>query len=117
MPNCKPLRLIVMNNLFDTMVKIHEKFDLKGSIRNRFVPEYESKESHKGVLKDLNYKSKMYVGATQKQVLEEQIKKDCAFLTDMNIMDQSLLLGVHNGDPETDPSKHVAMVCINKKNA
>lgn len=31
----KGLRFVVMNNLFDTSVKLHEKYDLKGSTRNR----------------------------------------------------------------------------------
>jgi len=116
MPNQKPLRLIVMNNLFDTILKIHQKFDLKGSIRNRYVPENESENEHKGVLKDLNYtqqNNKMYVGWTQKQALMQQIKKDCDLLTDLNIMDQSLLLGVHTGSDETDPSKKEALQMVN----
>jgi len=60
-------------------------------------------------LKDLNYKSKMFVGYTQKQALQFQIKRDCGFLTDMNIMDQSLLLGVHNGD-DTEATKGVTQI-------
>jgi len=118
MPNSKPLRIIVMNNLFDTTLKIPQKFDLKGSIRNRYVPDNESEDSHKGVLKDLNYtqqKNKMSVGWTQKQALMQQIKNDCALLTDLNIMDQSLLLGVHTGSEETDPSKKVACTMIDVK--
>jgi 1-phosphatidylinositol-4-phosphate 5-kinase len=92
----KSIRLIVMNNLFNTKYKLHEKYDLKGSTRNRYVDT--EKEGTGGVLKDLNYKSKMFMGKFQKDAAILQMTRDTEFLTKNNIMDQSLLLGVHNGE-------------------
>ena len=48
--------LIVMRNNFETPLALHQKFDLKGSTRNRWcTPEEQATTS---VLKDLNFKSK-----------------------------------------------------------
>lgn len=99
----KPFRLIVMNNLFNTQFKLHEKYDLKGSTRNRWVDT--DTEGSKGVLKDLNYTSSMYMGQMQKEAVLMQMQIDTGFLMRNNIMDQSLLLGVSNSHPyAVDPA-------------
>jgi len=93
------MRLITMNNLFNTPLTIHEKFDLKGSMHNRLVKQEEIKQTPGGVLKDQNYEGKkMFLGDEQKMAFTHQLKIDCEFLVKCNIMDQSLLLGVYNPD-------------------
>lgn len=91
----KPVRIIVMNNLFLTPLSIPEKYDLKGSTRNRKVEKGEEKEAG-GVLKDLNFEGKIDIGPETKKALCLQMKLDTKWLMDCNIMDQSLLLGVHH---------------------
>lgn len=101
MPEQKPLRLIVMNNLFKTPLKLHEKYDLKGSTRNRYVDISKEKKSSGGVLKDLNFNNrnhKLWVGKEQRDAIIRQMRLDTEFLMDMGIMDQSLLLGLHIGE-------------------
>lgn len=98
-------RIVVMNNLFDTPpgIDISLRFDLKGSTRNREVAAHLIKPGR--VLLDLNWNKnglKMRVGADQKVLLIDQIKKDCAFLREANIMDHSLLLGIADAGGRTD---------------
>lgn len=108
---CAPLRIIVMNNLFETPtrlnIQIHGKYDLKGSTRNRYVDVDKDGDGGHGVLKDLNFQSKIFIGAEAKTVVLQQMVKDTQFLMDMNIMDQSLLLGIyrpHNTPTEPKPT-------------
>lgn len=84
---------MVMGNLFLTDLPIHRKFDLKGSTQGRFTkPEkFESGTTLKDL--DLDVTFKLEEGWNQK--LDDQLKSDCRLLEDMNVMDYSLLLGVH----------------------
>jgi hypothetical protein len=62
----------------------------------RLVKQEEIEHTPGGVLKDMNYSGrKMYLGEEQKKAFGVQIRRDCAFLVKSDIMDQSLLLGVH----------------------
>jgi len=64
------------------------------------------------VLKDLNYDElglKMFLGESQKKAVMAQLEKDCVFLTAMNIMDHSLLLGQHDGDDAKATEVYVAL--------
>jgi len=82
-----------MNNLFNTTKKIQHKYDLKGSIRNRFVDCVKEEKRSKGVLKDLNFQDMVYLGPSKKAFLT-QFKMDAEWLTSMKVMDHSLLLGI-----------------------
>ena len=48
-----------MNNAFFSTLTLGEKFDLKGSTKNRYCTPEEAKKAT--VLKDLNFKSKIYL--------------------------------------------------------
>ena len=98
--------VIAMVNAFNTPLDIHEKYDLKGSTRNRYVDESTIPAGKVAVLKDLNFKSKIYLRAQDAEALMNQIKVDAAFLARWEIMDYSLLLGIHN--PE-DASSYNAL--------
>lgn len=91
-PNGPEVRLIVMNNIFYTKKHLHLKFDLKGSKVGREVL------GEGGTLKDVNFDRKMgkiYL-STQKKEVMKQLERDVNFLTQQDIMDESLLLGYHN---------------------
>lgn len=84
---------MVMGNLFLTDLPIHQKFDLKGSTQGRFTkPE---KLEPGTTLKDLDLDFTVKLEEGWHQKLHDQLEHDCVLLEDMNVMDYSLLLGVH----------------------
>ena len=89
--------VIVMENAFNTRLTLHSKYDLKGSTKNRFVT---ADEIARGcsVLKDLNFNSKIYLDKSDAVQFVHQAEEDAAFLASYNMMDYSLLLGVHTPD-------------------
>lgn len=91
----KYISVIVMENIFHSLqrLRIHEKYDLKGSTVKRETGK-KSKES--AVLKDLDLYNKVCIGPENKAALLEQLRKDTEFLARHRIMDYSLLLGIHD---------------------
>jgi hypothetical protein len=102
------IRLICMNNIFHSPpppspglppIKFQHKFDLKGSTRNRKIPSHLITPGR--VLLDVNFSEsvgKLHFGAAQKLVILTQLRKDAEWLTNKNIMDHSLLVGIHVDD-------------------
>lgn len=89
--------LACMNNVFDSALKVHKVFDLKGSKAGRKATETE-KQSSSVVYKDIDWiEQKLRIGCGKERKLQlcEQLAKDCGFLRDHGIMDYSLLVGVH----------------------
>ncbi|CAH1788077.1 unnamed protein product [Owenia fusiformis] len=97
----KNIRFIVMNNLLPTTVKLHEKYDLKGSTYKRKASKSERAKSCP-TWKDLDYMELHQEGILLEQdtyvALMKTIARDCRVLESFKIMDYSLLLGVHNID-------------------
>lgn len=93
-----------MNNVFMTHLKIHERYDLKGSTIDRAATEKE-KQKPNPILKDLDIKTAVYIGKEKTEKVRAQIALDCAFLEENNIMDYSLLLGVHNTVTDEDATE------------
>ncbi|KAJ3017198.1 UNVERIFIED_CONTAM: Phosphatidylinositol-4-phosphate 5-kinase [Siphonaria sp. JEL0065] len=96
-PGGKKIRFVVMGNVFPANKDIHETFDLKGSTVGRIVKP-ENIKPH-STLKDLNFINsgkRMQLGPHKKEMFLEQLEKDALFLQIMNVMDYSLLLGIHN---------------------
>jgi len=92
--------MVVMRNIFSNHLKIHKKYDLKGSTVDREASEKE-REKVAPTFKDndfLNDGVKICIGEEAKAKLVETLAADVAFLTKQSIMDYSLLLGVHNVD-------------------
>lgn len=93
----RKVHFIVMNNLFPPHRDIHIKYDLKGSTWGRYTKQDGSETSKP--LKDLNwlenYESIKF-GPTKQATFLKQLQKDVAFLKSVNVMDYSLLLGIHN---------------------
>lgn len=90
----KNVRFIVMNNVFQTSLKIHEKYDLKGSTLGRKASEKDlAKECP--IFKDLDITQPITLAPPIALKLVTQIERDCEFLKTWHVMDYSLLFGVH----------------------
>ena len=98
LPFGKKIHFIVMNNLFPPHHDLHRTYDLKGSSLGReFVPKHSSSSSH--VLKDINWiknKESLKLGPIKAKRFIDQLEKDVALLKRLNIMDYSLLVGIHD---------------------
>uniref|UniRef100_A0A2C9JXF6 PIPK domain-containing protein n=1 Tax=Biomphalaria glabrata TaxID=6526 RepID=A0A2C9JXF6_BIOGL len=90
--------VLVMENLFYNR-KISQKFDLKGSMRNRLVNTATKRAEEELVLLDENLlkssvESPLYLRPHSKYVLKSAITSDSTFLSSNLVMDYSLLVGV-----------------------
>ncbi|XP_040393220.1 phosphatidylinositol 4-phosphate 5-kinase type-1 gamma isoform X3 [Cygnus olor] len=99
----KNIRVVVMNNILPRVVKMHLKFDLKGSTYKRRASKKE-KEKSSPTYKDLDFIQDMPEGlmldADTFSALVKTLQRDCLVLESFKIMDYSLLLGVHNIDQQ-----------------
>ncbi|CAG5885974.1 unnamed protein product [Menidia menidia] len=97
----KNIRIAVMNNLLPNAVRMHLKFDLKGSTYKRRAS---AKERDKAVptYKDLDFIQDMSGGlileGDKYSAVCKTIQRDCLLLQSFKIMDYSLLVGIHNVD-------------------
>jgi len=112
-PGRPTYRIVVMNNLFQVPVgvklKISEMYDLKGSLRNRFVTDDE-KAAGVSVLKDVNFVlagRRLMMGPEYGPKLHNQLKLDTDWLKTHMIMDYSLLVGIAM-EPATDDGEAAA---------
>nr|XP_054751980.1 phosphatidylinositol 4-phosphate 5-kinase type-1 alpha-like isoform X2 [Lytechinus pictus] len=99
----KNIRFVVMNNLLPSTLKMHQKFDLKGSTYKRKASKGE-KQKKSPTLKDLDFMEEhpdgLHLDALTYNALLKTIQRDCRVLESFKIMDYSLLLGIHNVDQE-----------------
>ncbi|XP_028627634.1 phosphatidylinositol 4-phosphate 5-kinase type-1 gamma isoform X1 [Grammomys surdaster] len=99
----KNIRVVVMNNVLPRVVKMHLKFDLKGSTYKRRASKKE-KEKNLPTYKDLDFMQDMPEGLLLDSdtfgALVKTLQRDCLVLESFKIMDYSLLLGVHNIDQQ-----------------
>ncbi|OAY81109.1 Phosphatidylinositol 4-phosphate 5-kinase 9 [Ananas comosus] len=91
-------RFVVMGNMFCTELRIHRRFDLKGSSLGRSTENIEIDENT--TLKDLDLNYCFYLEPSWREALLRQIEIDSKFLETQRIMDYSLLLGVHYRAPQ-----------------
>ncbi|EXB75907.1 Phosphatidylinositol-4-phosphate 5-kinase 9 [Morus notabilis] len=91
-------RFVVMGNMFCTELRIHRRFDLKGSSLGRSADKVEIDENT--TLKDLDLNYCFYLEPSWREALLKQIEIDRKFLEAQHIMDYSLLLGVHYRAPQ-----------------
>ncbi|XP_066577428.1 phosphatidylinositol-4-phosphate 5-kinase, type I, alpha, a isoform X2 [Amia ocellicauda] len=95
----KNIRIAVMNNLLPRAVRMHHKYDLKGSTYKRRAS---AKEREKAVptCKDLDFiqdvPDGLFLETDMYNALCKTIQRDCLLLQSFKIMDYSLLVGVHN---------------------
>jgi len=95
------IRLVVMNNLLPSGVTMHLKFDLKGSTFKRKASKSERAKKYP-TFKDLDFLDLVpegfHLDPETYTALMSTIERDCRVLESFDIMDYSLLLGVHNLD-------------------
>ncbi|KAK3941287.1 SAICAR synthase-like protein [Diplogelasinospora grovesii] len=99
MPYGKKIHFVVMNNLFPPHRDIHQTFDLKGSTIGRYYKEDDLEKNPRATLKDLNWLRRqrhLELGLQKKQLFLEQLHKDVRLLQRLQIMDYSLLVGIHD---------------------
>jgi len=99
---------VVMENVFQTNLPIHRVYDLKGSSVNR------SSGDSVSVKKDMDLQHLFYLDTETRHRLVSQIRIDAELLKSLNLMDYSLLIGIHymkypnteyqRVDPTTKPS-------------
>ncbi|KAH7425661.1 hypothetical protein KP509_11G065000 [Ceratopteris richardii] len=92
------VRFVVMGNVFCTELRIHRRFDLKGSSFGRSSDKIEIDETT--TLKDLDLDFTFHLEPAWRYSLLKQIGDDCSFLKGQQIMDYSLLLGLHFRAPQ-----------------
>jgi len=96
--------MCVMRNVFSGHLKVHKKYDLKGSTVDRDASEKE-KQKKEPTLKDNDFVKdgvKMTIGEEAKEKLLDTLNADVGFLTKNEIMDYSLLLGIHDTQQALD---------------
>ncbi|KAI1413458.1 SAICAR synthase-like protein [Hypoxylon sp. FL1857] len=99
MPYGKKIHFVVMNNLFPPHRDIHTTFDLKGSTVGRDYREEDLEKNPRATLKDLNWlrrKRHLELGLQKKQLFLQQLERDVRLLQKLQIMDYSLLIGIHD---------------------
>ncbi|KAH8982889.1 SAICAR synthase-like protein [Lactarius akahatsu] len=99
LPRGHKIHFVIMNNLFPAHKDIHETYDLKGSTVGRLYPEDRARENPRAVLKDLNWidrRKELAFGPEKRALLTEQLRRDAEFLKELQVMDYSLLVGIHN---------------------
>ena len=76
-----------------------------------------SAELLRSVLKDLDFRQAVRVSKEQQAQLVAVLTKDAEFLRDHNIMDYSLLLGIHYCTERRDPGAHCGGLTERKQRA
>lgn len=99
LPYGKKIHFVVMNNLFPPHRDIHTTFDLKGSTIGRDYKEEDLDKNPRATLKDLNWlrrKRHLELGLEKKRMFLQQLQRDVVLLKRLQIMDYSLLVGIHD---------------------
>eukprot|EP01025_Chloroclados_australasicus_P032684 TRINITY_DN3312_c1_g1_i2.p2 TRINITY_DN3312_c1_g1~~TRINITY_DN3312_c1_g1_i2.p2 ORF type:complete len:868 (-),score=148.82 TRINITY_DN3312_c1_g1_i2:719-3133(-) len=107
--NGRTVRFVVMGNIFQTNLKLHRRYDLKGSTFGRTVgqwppPGKDAKEAgDPPVFKDLDLDVCFKLEKSWHNRLIKQLEADSQLLNELKVMDYSLLLGVHykTGHPDS----------------
>lgn len=94
----RKVHFIVMNNLFPPHRDIHLKYDLKGLTWGRITRITPDSDLSSLTLKDKNFLERndsIKFGPHKRKLFFDQLDSDVKFLQKINVMDYSLLLGVH----------------------
>ena len=112
----KKIHFIVMDNILPPDKDVHVLYDLKGSLQGRkATPEEKTKNPRFCVLKDLDWienKSKLKLGPVRRELFMQQLGVDISFLANHDIMDYSLLVGIHDklkGNSEGNRGEHLSV--------
>ncbi|KAM8827879.1 phosphatidylinositol-4-phosphate 5-kinase, type I, beta a [Spinachia spinachia] len=94
------VRVVVMNNVLPRAMKMHYKYDLKGSSYKRRASRKERVKSSP-TFKDLDFQEMhegLHFDPDTYSALMKTLQRDCRVLESFKIMDYSLLLGIHISD-------------------
>ncbi|XP_066918785.1 phosphatidylinositol 5-phosphate 4-kinase type-2 alpha-like isoform X2 [Clytia hemisphaerica] len=89
---------LVVRSVFSCKKKVQKKYDLKGSRIDREAKDSE-KDKESVTFKDNDFtkeNARIFIGAEQKEKFKDRLTKDVNFLSGLNIMDYSLLVGIHD---------------------
>jgi 1-phosphatidylinositol-4-phosphate 5-kinase len=122
------LHLVIMNNVFITDLKVHIKYDLKGSSYQRLSRKKAdidySDYDFNIPLKDLDFrdrKEQILLLPQEKMDIIDELNKDANFLASKNINDYSFLIGIHDKeyekDEETSHKKNVTNLMFRTSNS
>lgn len=98
---------VVMSSVFYTKLPIEIKYDLKGSTIGRFTPKDQCKKG--SVQKDLNFvqnNTRINLQDEYITIFHDTLVADVNFLKSQNIMDYSLLIGIHHIKRKKSKSKN-----------
>eukprot|EP00892_Ulva_mutabilis_P006728 jgi/Ulvmu1/4427/UM002_0152.1 len=87
----RKIRFVVMGNVFNAEVPIHQRYDLKGSTHGRFTKD----KTTSTLWKDCDLDVELQLTDGWKDRLDRQLSSDAAFLRSQHVMDYSLLMGIH----------------------
>ena len=92
------VKFVIMNSVYYTDKNLQTFYDLKGSSIGRDA------KPRQAVLKDNDLRRSLPENAIalhpqQRSHMRQQLESDCAFLTKMDVMDYSMLVGVHYVPP------------------
>ena len=121
------MHFVVMNNVFNTPLKVHYKYDLKGSTYKRISRKCKeinySNYDFDIAMKDNDFtdrNEKLYLSSCIKRILFEEVKRDSKFLSDHNINDYSFLIGVNDQKwytkEQLEQEQYLSLSLINKGN-
>ncbi|XP_069369238.1 phosphatidylinositol-4-phosphate 5-kinase, type I, beta a isoform X1 [Paralichthys olivaceus] len=91
------VRMVVMNNVLPRVMKMHYKYDLKGSSYKRRASRKERAKTSP-TFKDLDFHEMhegLHFDTDTYNALMKTLQRDCRVLESFKIMDYSLLLGIH----------------------
>lgn len=95
----KTIYFSIMNNVFNTSKEIHKRYDLKGSTQGRTTKYANNIFDPTIALKDNDIIDEQYyfvVSEDTQKRLRAQIESDVNFFKENNIIDYSLLIGIHD---------------------
>mmetsp|Transcript_14110 Transcript_14110/g.21424 ORF Transcript_14110/g.21424 Transcript_14110/m.21424 type:complete len:497 (+) Transcript_14110:115-1605(+) len=100
----RAFHFLIMESVFNTDLEINQIFDLKGSKVNRFAKRGES------VFKDIDFLENNFSFQLNNDTatkLKNVITKDAEFLKEQQLMDYSLLVGIHYKDGKKKQIEYV----------
>ncbi|KAL4451483.1 hypothetical protein ABPG75_007145 [Micractinium tetrahymenae] len=89
------VRFIVMGNVLPSDLRMHRRYDLKGSTHGRTAGPQERGANPFATLKDLDVDMQLVLPAKQHGAVLRQLRRDLELLERLHVIDYSLLLGVH----------------------
>jgi len=108
------VKVVVMLNVFGGAKKIHNKYDLKGSTAGRQASKKELAKTSP-VLKDLDWLKReraIALDETEHKRMLTALEEDVRCLQRWNLMDYSLLVGIHERAPSDNAKTEVMPVVL-----